>query len=131
VLQYRHHGDDWLDVLDGRGRLSHRLLLTEGAGTAWIQGAHDPASGQILIRRQGMAEPPHQRLLDLASGRWLPDPRAALPSPYQSERRWVVGKDGVKVPVSLVWRRTSTPQGTAALRLWCLRYPCAPTSRRC
>ncbi|RQM65796.1 S9 family peptidase, partial [Aeromonas hydrophila] len=43
VLQYRHHGDDWLDVLDGRGRLSHRLLLTEGAGTAWIQGAHDPA----------------------------------------------------------------------------------------
>ena len=105
VLQYRHHGDDWLDVLDGRGRLSHRLLLTEGAGTAWIQGAHDPASGQILIRRQGMAEPPHQRLLDLASGRWLPDARAALPSPYQSERRWVVGKDGVKVPVSLVWRK--------------------------
>ncbi|WP_348687184.1 prolyl oligopeptidase family serine peptidase [Aeromonas bestiarum] len=104
VLQYRHHGDDWLDVLDGGGKLSQRLLLTEGAGTAWIQGAHDPASGQILIRRQGMAEPPHQRWLNLASGQWQADAQAQRPSPYQSERRWVVGKDGVKVPVSLVWR---------------------------
>ena len=104
VLQYRHHGDDWLDVLDGRGRLSHRLLLTEGAGTAWIQGAHDPASGQILIRRQGMAEAPHQRWLDLASGTWGQE-QPASSSPYQSERRWVVGRDGVRVPVSLVWRK--------------------------
>lgn len=104
VLQYRHNGDDWLDVLDGGGKLSHHLLLTEGAGTAWIQGAHDPASGQILIRRQGMAEPPHQRWLNLASGQWQADTQAQRPSPYRSERRWVVGKDGVKVPVSLVWR---------------------------
>ncbi|MDM5070568.1 prolyl oligopeptidase family serine peptidase [Aeromonas bestiarum] len=104
VLQYRHNGDDWLDVLDGGGKLSHSLLLTEGAGTAWIQGAHDPASGQILIRRQGMAEPPHQRWLNLASGQWQADAQVQRPSPYRSERRWVVGKDGVKVPVSLVWR---------------------------
>lgn len=105
VLQYRHNGDDWLDVLDGDGQLTHRLPLTEGAGTAWIQGSQDPAGARVLIRRQGMAEAPHQRWLDLASGQWQADDRPAEESPYQSERRWVAGKDGVKVPVSLVWRK--------------------------
>ncbi|MFM4825610.1 prolyl oligopeptidase family serine peptidase [Aeromonas bivalvium] len=105
VLQYRKAGDDWLDVLDADGRLTHSLALTEGAGTAWIQGAHDPASQQILIRRQGMAEAPHQRWLDLASGQWQAADKPVANPLYQSERRWVVGKDGVKVPVSLVWRK--------------------------
>lgn len=105
VLQYRKAGDDWLDVLDAGGKLTHSLALTEGAGTAWIQGAHDPASQQILIRRQGMAEAPHQRWLDLASGQWQAADKPVASPLYQSERRWVVGKDGVKVPVSLVWRK--------------------------
>lgn len=104
VLQYRKAGDDWLDVLDAGGKLTHSLALIDGAGTAWIQGAHDPASQQILIRRQGMAEPPHQRWLDLASGSWRQE-QPASSSPYRSERRWVVGKDGARVPVSLVWRK--------------------------
>lgn len=104
VLQYRKAGDDWLDVLDAGGRLTHSLALTEGAGTAWIQGSQDPAGARVLIRRQGMAEAPHQRWLDLESGTWSQG-QAASPSPYQSERRWVVGRDGVRVPVSLVWRK--------------------------
>ena len=108
VLQYRKAGDDWLDVLDAGGKLTHSLPLTEGAGTAWIQGAHDPASQQILIRRQGMAEAPHQRWLDLASGQWQAADKPVANPLYQSERRWVVGKDGVRVPVSLVWRKEIT-----------------------
>ena len=51
-----------------------------------------------------MAEAPHQRWLDLASGTWSQE-QPASSSPYQSERRWVVGRDGVRVPVSLVWRK--------------------------
>ncbi|MGY4025201.1 prolyl oligopeptidase family serine peptidase [Aeromonas rivuli] len=105
VLQYRKDGDDWLDVLDANGQLRHSLPLTEGAGTAWIQGAQDPASQHLLIRRQGMAEAPHQRWLDLDSGQWLSDATQAAASVYQSERRWVLGKDGARVPVSLVWRK--------------------------
>ncbi|MGB6188713.1 MAG: prolyl oligopeptidase family serine peptidase [Aeromonas molluscorum] len=105
VLQYRKAGDDWLDVLDADGELRHSLPLTEGAGTAWIQGAHDPASQHVLIRRQGMAEAPHQRWLDLDSGQWLNDGAQASPTPYRSERRWVLGKDGARIPVSLVWRK--------------------------
>lgn len=105
VLQYRKEGDDWIDVLDADGKLTHSLPLTEGAGTAWIQGAHDPDSARLLIRRQGMAEAPHQRWLDLDSGAWLTGDKPTQASPYQSERRWVIGKDGVKVPVSLVWRK--------------------------
>lgn len=105
VLQYRKEGDDWLDVLDAEGKLSQSLPLTEGAGTAWIQGSQDPESKRVLIRRQGMAEAPHQRWLDLASGAWLSGDKPIQASPYQSERRWVVGKDGVRVPVSLVWRK--------------------------
>ena len=108
VLQYRKAGDDWLDVLDAGGKLTHSLPLTDGAGTAWIQGAHDPASQQILIRRQGMAEAPHQRWLDLASGQWQAADKPVANPLYQSERRWVVGKDGVRVPVSLVWRKEIT-----------------------
>ncbi|MNH57931.1 Protease 2 [compost metagenome] len=108
VLQYRKAGDDWLDVLDADGKLTHSLALTEGAGTAWIQGAHDPASQQILIRRQGMAEAPHQRWLDLASGQWQAADKPVANPLYRSERRWVVGKDGVRVPVSLVWRKDIT-----------------------
>ncbi|MGE6264051.1 prolyl oligopeptidase family serine peptidase [Aeromonas media] len=104
VLQYRKAGDDWLDVLDAGGKLTHSLPLTEGAGTAWIQGSQDPAGARVLIRRQGMAEAPHQRWLDLASGTWRQE-QPASSSPYQSERRWVVGRDGVRVPVSLVWRK--------------------------
>ncbi|MCS3458543.1 prolyl oligopeptidase family serine peptidase [Aeromonas sp. BIGb0445] len=105
VLQYRKDGDDWLDVLDANGELRHSLPLTEGAGTAWIQGAQDPASQHVLIRRQGMAEAPHQRWLDLDSGQWLSDATQTTASAYQSERRWVLGKDGARVPVSLVWRK--------------------------
>jgi oligopeptidase B len=108
VLQYRKAGDDWLDVLDAGGKLTHSLPLTEGAGTAWIQGAHDPASQQILIRRQGMAEAPRQRWLDLASGQWQAADKPVANPLYRSERRWVVGKDGVRVPVSLVWRKDIT-----------------------
>ncbi|WP_429147788.1 prolyl oligopeptidase family serine peptidase [Aeromonas rivipollensis] len=104
VLQYRKAGDDWLDVLDAGGKLTHSLALTEGAGTAWIQGSQDPAGARVLIRRQGMAEAPHQRWLDLASGTWGQE-QPASSSPYRSERRWVVGRDGVRVPVSLVWRK--------------------------
>lgn len=105
VLQYRKDGDDWLDVLGADGKLTHSLPLAEGAGTAWIQGSQDPDSDKVLIRRQGMAEAPHQRWLSLASGQWQAEGKPAKASPYQSERRWVVGKDGVKVPVSLVWRK--------------------------
>ncbi|MGY6037562.1 prolyl oligopeptidase family serine peptidase [Aeromonas sp. AE23HZ002T15] len=105
VLQYRKEGDDWLDVLGADGKLTHSLPLTEGAGTAWIQGSQDPASNKVLIRRQGMAEAPHQRWLNLDSGQWQAEGKPAEESPYQSERRWVQGKDGVKVPVSLVWRK--------------------------
>jgi oligopeptidase B len=105
VLQYRKDGDDWLDVLGADGKLTHSLPLTEGAGTAWIQGSQDPESAKVLIRRQGMAEAPHQRWLDLATGQWQAADKPAKNSLYQSERRWVVGKDGVKVPVSLVWRK--------------------------
>ncbi|MGY3858483.1 prolyl oligopeptidase family serine peptidase [Aeromonas intestinalis] len=108
VLQYRKEGDDWLDVLDADGKLRHSVPLTEGAGTAWIQGSQDPADTGILIRRQGMAEAPHQRWLSLDSGQWQDDDTRAVASPYQSERRWIVGKDGVKVPVSLVWRKDIT-----------------------
>lgn len=108
VLQYRKEGDDWLDVLDAKGALTHSLPLTDGAGTAWIQGSQEPASDKALIRRQGMAEPPHQRWLDLASGAWEGTPESRGTSPYQSERRWIAGKDGVKVPVSLVWRKGIT-----------------------
>ncbi len=108
VLQYRKEGDDWLDVLDAKGALIHSLPLTDGAGTAWIQGSQEPASDKVLIRRQGMAEPPHQRWLDLASGAWEGTPETRDTSPYQSERRWIAGKDGVKVPVSLVWRKGIT-----------------------
>ena len=42
--------------------------------------------------------------LNLASGQWQAGAQTQAPSPYRSERRWVLGKDGVKVPVSLVWR---------------------------
>ena len=108
VLQYRKEGDDWLDVLDAKGALIHSLPLTDGAGTAWIQGSQQPASDKVLIRRQGMAEPPHQRWLDLSSGAWEGTPETRDTSPYQSERRWIAGKDGVKVPVSLVWRKGIT-----------------------
>ncbi|MEG0006780.1 MAG: prolyl oligopeptidase family serine peptidase [Aeromonas sp.] len=105
VLQYRKDGDDWLDVLGADGKLTHSLPLTEGAGTAWIQGSQDPDSAKVLIRRQGMAEAPHQRWLNLATGQWQAADKPAEESLYQSERRWVVGEDGVKVPVSLVWRK--------------------------
>ncbi|MGY3902082.1 prolyl oligopeptidase family serine peptidase [Aeromonas lusitana] len=105
VLQYRKEGDDWLDVLGADGKLTHSLPLTEGAGTAWIQGSQDPDSARVLIRRQGMAEAPHQRWLNLATGQWQAADKPAEDSLYQSERRWVVGKDGVRVPVSLVWRK--------------------------
>ena len=55
-----------------------------------------------------MAEAPHQRWLDLASGQWQAADKPVANPLYRSERRWVVGKDGVRVPVSLVWRKDIT-----------------------
>ena len=50
----------------------------------------------------------------LTSAGWIspPAPGRGHPRqghlPYQSERRWIAGEDGVKVPVSLVWRKGIT-----------------------
>lgn len=79
-----------------------------------------------------MAEAPHQRWLDLASGTWGQE-QPASSSPYRSERRWVVGRDGVRVPVSLVWRKDiQAPKALLLYGYGAYGTPCAPTtSPRC
>ncbi|KXU78814.1 prolyl oligopeptidase family serine peptidase [Aeromonas enteropelogenes] len=106
VVQFRQQGEEWLALLDRSGRERQRLPLAMGAGTGWLQGEHDPASDRILVRTQGLSQPPGQRWLDLTSGRWQDhdDPSRASSLPYHSERRWVRSADGTRVPVSLVWR---------------------------
>lgn len=106
VVQFRQQGEEWLALLDRSGRERQRLPLAMGAGTGWLQGEHDPASDRILVRTQGLSQPPGQRWLDLTSGRWQDheDSSRASSLPYHSERRWVRSADGTQVPVSLVWR---------------------------
>ncbi|MCV5526431.1 oligopeptidase B, partial [Escherichia coli] len=70
------------------------------------------ASDRILVRSQGLSQPPGQRWLDLNSGHWINDQHTAgnKALPYQSERRWITSADGTRVPVSLVWRKDLAPR---------------------
>ncbi|ELM3616729.1 S9 family peptidase [Aeromonas sobria] len=112
VVQFRQQGEDWLALLDRHGHERRHLPLASGAGTGWLQGEHDPASDRILVRSQGLSQPPGQRWLDLTSGQWINDQHTGDDKalPYQSERRWVTSADGTRVPVSLVWRKDLAPR---------------------
>ncbi len=78
-----------------------------------------------------MAEPPHQRLLDLASGCWLPDTRRP-PSPTRASAAgwWARMASGAGL---LVWRKDiHTPKALLLYGYGAYGTPCAPTtSRRC
>jgi oligopeptidase B len=81
----------------------------ERPSTAWAGANLDPASTMLRYGYSSMVTPPSVYLLDTVTGeRRLLKSQEVLgdfdAAHYRTERLWVTSEDGVRVPVSLVWR---------------------------
>ncbi|WNJ77480.1 S9 family peptidase [Cedecea neteri] len=112
---------DWLVVAERRDGLSQirkinwlshseqTLQFDDASYMAWLGYNPEPQAGKLRYGYSSMTTPTSTYEWDLASGERTLLKRQEVnntsPQNYHSERIWVTARDGVKVPVSLVYNK--------------------------
>lgn len=115
LARWRIHsfaGGDWKEV-----------VFPEPVYWASAPGTPEFASTELRISYQSMVTPPSTYDCRMADGQLVLRKRTAVPGGYDpaqyvTERHWATARDGVKVPLSLVRRRSTPVDGTAACHLY-------------
>jgi oligopeptidase B len=125
---------DWLVVAerqDGLSQIRKISWLNHGEQTlkfddasymAWLGYNPDPQSGKLRYGYSSMTTPTSTYEWDLASGERTLLKRQEVnntdPQDYHSERIWTTARDGVKVPVSLVYNKKMFKPGHSPLLVY-------------
>ncbi|MFK3771352.1 S9 family peptidase [Pseudomonas sp. NPDC089406] len=93
------------------GLAPYRVELPDAAYSLYVQDSLEFASTRIRLRYEALNRPAQVRQLDLATGaqqvlKQTPVLGAFDADDYVSERLWAQAKDGTRVPISLVRRRS-------------------------
>ena len=123
VLEEKYQGLNQLRVMSWDGKVDYYLEFQDPAYTAYID--YNPAFDTSLFRYsyQSMNTPNSVYEIDLHSKeKKLLKQQEILgdfsPDNYQSERIFVEARDGVKVPVSIVYRKGTKKDGNSPLLLY-------------
>ncbi|WP_075182104.1 S9 family peptidase [Pantoea sp. 1.19] len=122
VVEERSRGLTELRQIHHRSGEARTLPMDDAAWTAWL--GHNPHPDTALLRYgyASMTTPDTVYELNLDSGeRRVLKQRAVAGfdrNNYVSERLWIPMRDGVEVPVSLVWRRDRYQPGSNPLLMY-------------
>jgi oligopeptidase B len=109
-------------VLNGRTGEWHETAFPESVYAAFLQATPEYASHTFRFAYQSMVTPSSVYDYDMRTNqRALLKQQEVLggydPKQYVTERQWAVARDGVKIPLSLVYRKGLKKDGTAPLFL--------------
>ncbi|UDM63612.1 S9 family peptidase (plasmid) [Pseudoalteromonas piscicida] len=115
VYETRENGLSQITVLDLDNNESKRLTFNDPAYAVYLTGNANLDAGAVRIGYQSMTTPASVYDVDLASlDKTLLKQDKVLgdfaPENYQSERIFVTARDGIKVPVSIVYRKDKFKQ---------------------
>ncbi|KAA9001691.1 prolyl oligopeptidase family serine peptidase [Affinibrenneria salicis] len=122
VLEEREQGLVFLRQIHWQTRREKTIRFSDPAWVAWL--GHNPEPDTSLLRYgySSMTTPSTLFELDLDSGRQEILKQSQISqfsaSDYASERLWINARDGVQVPVSLVYRRDSFRRGDNPLLVY-------------
>ena len=123
VVSEREGGLDYLRVIDMRTRTSHRIATTEPDYTLSLGANPEFITKTIRFIYQSMVTPSSTYEYDLdTKQRTLLKQQEVLggydPMQYQAQRIWATARDGTRVPVSIVAKKSVKLDGTAPLLLY-------------
>jgi oligopeptidase B len=122
VVAERENGLPYLRVIDKQTHASHRIEAPEPAYSMLMGNNEEYDARTVQFRYNSLVSPPSTIQYDLASrSRRLLKQDAVLgyePARYESRRIWATARDGVKVPVALVYRKGTKLDGTAPMLLY-------------
>ncbi|BDU77465.1 S9 family peptidase [Mesoterricola sediminis] len=123
VAQEKTAGLDRFRVFDPAKGAWREIAFPEQVYAAGPAGTPDFGSRTYRISYQSMVTPPAVYDVDMATGnRTLLKATEVLggydPSKYATERLWATARDGVRVPLSIVYRKGTPRDGSAPLLLY-------------
>lgn len=109
VLQERHAALPQIRIIHRQSGKETQVAFDDGAYCAWLGLNPEPDSQLLRYGYTSMTTPASVYELDMASGERTLLKQAQVNGfqrdNYHSERIWITARDGVQVPVSLVWHK--------------------------
>jgi oligopeptidase B len=123
VLQERSNAETNLRILSYDGKIDNYIKFDEEAYDVWIGTNRDFDSDWLRFGYESMATPGSTFDQNLITGeRILKKERPVLgdfdKNNYETKRLWAEARDGVKVPMSIVYRKGTPLDGSAPLVLY-------------
>ncbi|HCV67110.1 MAG TPA: oligopeptidase B [Serratia sp.] len=122
VVKERGEGLVQLRQISWDGNTQHRIPFDDASYMAWLGYNPDPDNPQLRYGYSAMTTPTRTYQWDLNKGeRTLlkqQEVKGVDPSQYHSERVWIQARDGVKVPVSLVYNKAMFKPGHSPLLVY-------------
>lgn len=122
VVKERGDGLVQLRQMSWDGKTQRSIPFDDASYMAWLGYNPDPDSDRLRYGYSAMTTPTRTYEWDLNKGsRTLlkqQDVKGVDPSLYHSERVWISARDGVKVPVSLVYNKTMFKPGHSPLLVY-------------
>ncbi|KJF76065.1 protease 2, partial [Morganella morganii] len=109
VLQERHAALPQIRIIHRQSGKETQVAFDDGAYCAWLGLNPEPDSQLLRYGYTSMTTPASVYELDMVSGERMLLKQAQVNGfqrdNYHSERIWITARDGVQVPVSLVWHK--------------------------
>jgi oligopeptidase B len=122
VVKERGDGLVQLRQISWDGKTQRSIPFDDASYMAWLGYNPDPDSDRLRYGYSAMTTPTSTYEWDLNKGaRTLlkrQDVKGVDPSRYHSERVWIAARDGVQVPVSLVYNKTLFKAGHSPLLVY-------------
>lgn len=122
VTEEREGGATRLRYIDRVTDHSQQVVFDDPAYMTWVGVNAEPQTDWLRYVYTSLTAPVTVFELNMASGERRMLKQVAVPgfdpSAYQSERLWLAGADGVKVPVSLVYRKSLFHSGENPLLVY-------------
>ena len=122
VVDEREGGLPYLRVIDKKSNTSHRIATPEPVYAIGLRDNLEYAMDSLHFSYTSLVAPPSTFAYDMRSrGRALLKQQTVFgynPAGYESKRVWVTARDGVKVPVALVYKKGTKLDGTTPMLLY-------------
>jgi oligopeptidase B len=122
VISERENGLPHLRIIDKRSLSSHRISTPEPVFALSLGTNREYGAGAIQFNYTSLVTPRSTFSYDMASrARALLKQQAVYgydPSQYESKRLWATARDGVKVPIAVVYRKGTPLDGSAPMLLY-------------
>jgi oligopeptidase B len=122
VVSERENGLPYLRVIDKRTHASHRVATPEPVFTLALGTNREYDAREIQFQYTSLVTPVSTYSYDMATrARTLVKQQPVNgydPSQYESRRVWATVRDGVKVPVAMVFRKGTKLDGSAPMLLY-------------